>query len=56
MMLWGFKYEDKMKWHKKFAWFPRRLDDGQYVWLEYYEEKWHTEIGFFRDRRALKSD
>lgn len=32
-----FKIKDKPKnteWHKVFAWKPRRMENGDYIWLE----------------------
>ena len=28
------EYPKDLKWVKRFAWFPTRVDDGRIVWLE----------------------
>ena len=29
------EYSKQIKWVKKFAWFPTKVDDGRIVWWEY---------------------
>lgn len=34
---WGSMWDSRWEWSSKFAYFPRRLDSGQWIWLkEYY--------------------
>ena len=34
---WGSMWDSHWKWSSKFAYFPRRLDSGQWIWFkEYY--------------------
>jgi len=58
-----FKKIDKGEWHKKFAWFPRSVQDSQekhtYVWMEKYMrryrcQKWerYSKTEWFRKKLA----
>lgn len=34
---WGSMWDSRWNWSSKFAYFPRRLDSGQWIWFkEYY--------------------
>ncbi len=33
---WGSMWDSKWEWSSKFAFLPRRLDNGQWIWLRKY--------------------
>jgi hypothetical protein len=33
----------RVKYRRRFAWYPRRIRDGRRAWLEYVVEKWRVE-------------
>lgn len=43
-MIWGETWEQRKARleapSRVYAWRPRRLDDGRWVWLTYYHRKW----------------
>jgi hypothetical protein len=39
----------KEEWHKKFLWFPKRMEDGYCHWLEFIERKGLYVNGIYDD-------
>ena len=34
------KYGHVTEWIRKFAIIPTKMDNGEWIWLSYYQEKW----------------
>jgi hypothetical protein len=44
----------RVKYRRRFAWYPRRIRDGRRAWLEYVVEKWRVE--YARDSYGIFCD
>lgn len=45
-MIFGMTEEEKYKWHRLFAWWPVRLNDDRWVWLQWYWRR-YLDAGFW---------